>query len=257
MLEYDKDEGSALISGGQPNINTGKGYKNGDGVNGSGLWIFTRRRERDEVVINYMRRKAEVQGFDLSVLNVVDQTDCGKNRRLVTSTSPPPTTSQTATSPPTPRPTPSCDAELTNLSDCLNDGIEDGTCLPVVRDTGGCLIAGTYAACGNSTLHVYSWPGGGTNICRIQCSNFNNGDFGFLCSGPAGGAATPSPAAATCDAEVSHLGDCIIEGIADGSCAPVLVSAVVLACTRTLLITLRKILLVASRSSPLQTEQFS
>ncbi|GMH93959.1 hypothetical protein TL16_g12768 [Triparma laevis f. inornata] len=140
VLEYDEDEGSALISGGQPNINTGKGCKNGDGVNGSGLWIFTRRRERDDDVINDMRRKAEVQGFDLSVLNVVDQTDCGKNRRLVTSTSPPPTTSPTATSPPTPRPTPSCDAELTNLSDCLNDGIEDGTCIPVVRDTGGCLI---------------------------------------------------------------------------------------------------------------------
>jgi len=78
VLEYDEATGSALVSGGQPSIDTGDGCKNGDGVNGSGLWIFTRQQERDEDVVNMMRQKAKDQGFDLSVLNLVDQTNCAK-----------------------------------------------------------------------------------------------------------------------------------------------------------------------------------
>ncbi|GMH61746.1 hypothetical protein TL16_g03325 [Triparma laevis f. inornata] len=76
VLEYDEATGSALVSGGQPTIDTGNGCKNGDGVNGSGLWIFTRQQKRDEDVVGAMRAKAEAQGFDLSVLNLVDQSNC-------------------------------------------------------------------------------------------------------------------------------------------------------------------------------------
>merc|ERR1712079_208130 len=42
VLAHNEEEGYALISGGQPTIKTDIGCKTGDGVNGSGLWIFTR-----------------------------------------------------------------------------------------------------------------------------------------------------------------------------------------------------------------------
>merc|ERR1711963_169321 len=42
VLDYNEQEGYALISGGQPTIETDQGCKTGDGTNDSGLWIFTR-----------------------------------------------------------------------------------------------------------------------------------------------------------------------------------------------------------------------
>ncbi|GMI07320.1 hypothetical protein TrLO_g7522 [Triparma laevis f. longispina] len=134
---------------------------------------------------------------------------------------PAPTATSPPTSPPTPRPTPSCDAELTNLSDCLNDGIADGTCLPAVTDLGGCLIAGTYAACDNVTPNNSHWNPA-SKTCFIQCPNFNNGGYGILCSSPAS-APTLSPAAeVACSSETDLLGNCIIGsgGVEYGSCAP-------------------------------------
>ena len=76
VLEYDEAMGYALISGGQPDIDTGNGCKCGDGVNDSGLWIFTRKQERDDDLVDMIRGMAEAQGFDISVLNKVDQTNC-------------------------------------------------------------------------------------------------------------------------------------------------------------------------------------
>lgn len=66
----------ALVSGGQPTHESGGGCSTGTGVNGSGLWIFTRSSKRDESVMDAVRAKAEAQGFDLSVLNDVAQEGC-------------------------------------------------------------------------------------------------------------------------------------------------------------------------------------
>eukprot|EP00954_Amorphochlora_amoebiformis_P006295 493098-Amorphochlora_amoeboformis.AAC.1 len=77
VLEYNEEEGYALISGGQPSLPTKEGLcKNGNGVNNSGLWIFTRQQARDDALVNKVRGLAKAQGFDLDVLNDVDQTGC-------------------------------------------------------------------------------------------------------------------------------------------------------------------------------------
>ena len=78
-MAYDEDEGYALVSGGQPTEHApdgGEGCSTGTGTNGAGLWIFSRRRERDEQLVQKVRNIAREQGFDLSVLNDVDQTNC-------------------------------------------------------------------------------------------------------------------------------------------------------------------------------------
>ncbi|CAE7270952.1 unnamed protein product [Symbiodinium necroappetens] len=49
----------------------------GSGTNGSGLWIFTRDQKRDEALVQKVRAIAAQKGFDLSVLNDVDQSACG------------------------------------------------------------------------------------------------------------------------------------------------------------------------------------
>jgi lipocalin len=78
IVAYDEGEGYALISGGQPSIPTENGLcKSGDGVNNSGLWIFSRSQERNETLISKVRSIAEEAGFDTSVLNDVDHTACG------------------------------------------------------------------------------------------------------------------------------------------------------------------------------------
>jgi len=66
----------ALVSGGQPTNESKDGCSTGTGVNGSGLWIFTRSAERDENLISMIRNVAKQQGFDLTVLNDVDQVGC-------------------------------------------------------------------------------------------------------------------------------------------------------------------------------------
>eukprot|EP00586_Coscinodiscus_wailesii_P006133 CAMPEP_0172477254 /NCGR_PEP_ID=MMETSP1066-20121228/206_1 /TAXON_ID=671091 /ORGANISM="Coscinodiscus wailesii, Strain CCMP2513" /LENGTH=217 /DNA_ID=CAMNT_0013235555 /DNA_START=33 /DNA_END=686 /DNA_ORIENTATION=+ len=76
VIAYDESKGYALVSGGQPTIDTGNGCVSGDGVNNSGLWVFLRSRERDEAAIAEVRDIASAQGFDLSILNDVNQTNC-------------------------------------------------------------------------------------------------------------------------------------------------------------------------------------
>lgn len=76
VLAHNEEEGYALISGGQPTIKTDNGCKTGDGVNGSGLWIFTRAALPAEGLVAKVRDIAKSQGFDLSVLNDVKHEGC-------------------------------------------------------------------------------------------------------------------------------------------------------------------------------------
>mmetsp|Transcript_500 Transcript_500/g.557 ORF Transcript_500/g.557 Transcript_500/m.557 type:complete len:252 (-) Transcript_500:278-1033(-) len=76
VIAYDSTKGYALISGGQPTIKTAHGCKSGSGVNDSGLWIFTTAQERDEAVVQEVKSLAAAQGFDVTILNDVDQTKC-------------------------------------------------------------------------------------------------------------------------------------------------------------------------------------
>ena len=76
IVAYDEDEGYALISGGQPKNEVEGGCRTGTGTNNSGLWIFSRSAVRDEALIANVRNIASDAGFDLSVLNDVDQTNC-------------------------------------------------------------------------------------------------------------------------------------------------------------------------------------
>ena len=76
VLAYNEEEGYALISGGPPKIATESACRTGRGINDSGLWIFTRQQQRDEALVQKVRGIASDLGFDLSVLNDVDQTDC-------------------------------------------------------------------------------------------------------------------------------------------------------------------------------------
>merc|ERR1711957_388492 len=76
VIDYSESDGYALVSGGPPTHAAPGGCQTGKGVNGSGLWIFTRKQERDGALINQVRDIAAKKGFDLSVLNDVDQTSC-------------------------------------------------------------------------------------------------------------------------------------------------------------------------------------
>jgi len=79
ILSYNEAEGYALISGGQPTIKTKEGCRTGSGTNGAGLWIFTRKQQRDEALVQKVRGLAQAMGFDLTVLNNVDQTHCSSS----------------------------------------------------------------------------------------------------------------------------------------------------------------------------------
>jgi len=73
---FDKEAGWALVSGGAPSKEGTDGCQTGTGVNGSGLWIFTRKQERDEGLVQKIRAVAVKKGFDVSVLKDTDQTNC-------------------------------------------------------------------------------------------------------------------------------------------------------------------------------------
>lgn len=84
VVAYDEAEGYALVSGGQPKIlGENGGCKTGRGVNNSGLWIFSRSRQRDEALINKVRALAVNAGFDTSVLKDVDQRNCGQAKNVL------------------------------------------------------------------------------------------------------------------------------------------------------------------------------
>jgi len=73
VVDYDESAGYALISGGAPTHETAGGCSTGTGTNNAGLWIFTRQQTRNETLVTKVRGIAEAKGFDLSVLNVVQQ----------------------------------------------------------------------------------------------------------------------------------------------------------------------------------------
>lgn len=81
IIAFDEEAGSALLSGGQPLIPAdpedpaGSGCRN-DGELDSGLYILSRSPSRDEDLIDTLRTIAEDEGFDISVLNDVDHTNC-------------------------------------------------------------------------------------------------------------------------------------------------------------------------------------
>merc|ERR1711972_1251545 len=81
VIDYDENEGYALVSGGKPTI-AGQGglCRTGTGVNGAGLWIFTRQQSRNEALVQKVRQIAESKGFDLRVLNDVEQSNCPPSR---------------------------------------------------------------------------------------------------------------------------------------------------------------------------------
>jgi lipocalin len=77
VIDYDESEGYALISGGPPKLDGQNGLcRTGTGVNGAGLWIFTRQQTRNEDLVQKVRGIATTKGFDLTVLNDVNQTSC-------------------------------------------------------------------------------------------------------------------------------------------------------------------------------------
>jgi len=76
VVDYNDAEGYALISGGAPTNSAPGGCRTGTGINKSGLWIFTRKQARDDALVQKVRGIAKSKGFDVSVLNDVDQTNC-------------------------------------------------------------------------------------------------------------------------------------------------------------------------------------
>jgi len=84
VIAYDESEGYALVSGGQPTEVGENGLcSTGTGVNNSGLWIFSRSQERDEKLINAVRAIASDAGFDTSVLNDIDQSNCMEKEDVI------------------------------------------------------------------------------------------------------------------------------------------------------------------------------
>jgi len=85
VVAYSESEGYALVSGGQPTKQGQNGLcTTGTGRNGSGLWIFTRKQERDDALVTKVRGIATDKGFDVSVLNDVDQTNCSSASEYAT-----------------------------------------------------------------------------------------------------------------------------------------------------------------------------
>jgi len=77
VVAVDEDAGYALISGGAPKIAAPGGCQTGSSaVNGSGLWIFTRAQVASAALVQQVRDIATAKGFDLSVLNPIDNSDC-------------------------------------------------------------------------------------------------------------------------------------------------------------------------------------
>lgn len=82
VIAYSGAEGYSLVSGGPP-TEDGEGGKcrTGSGTNKAGLWIFTTARERDDKLLAKVRDIASAKGFDVSVLNDIDQSNCTTQRR--------------------------------------------------------------------------------------------------------------------------------------------------------------------------------
>jgi len=77
VIDYNEAEGYSLISGGAPTESGKDGLcKTGSGTNNAGLWIFTRAQKADTKLVTKVRGIAQSKGFDLSVLNEIDHSNC-------------------------------------------------------------------------------------------------------------------------------------------------------------------------------------
>jgi len=80
IVRHNEREGYAIISAGQPTVPSGKGdglCKTASiGFNNSGIWIFTRKQERDEELVQKAMKDAEGVGIDISIFKVVEQNGC-------------------------------------------------------------------------------------------------------------------------------------------------------------------------------------
>jgi lipocalin len=77
VIDYNEAEGYTLVSGGPPTLaGNGDACRTGSGTNNAGLWIFTRAQKRDEKLVTKVREIASKKGFDLSVLNDIDHSNC-------------------------------------------------------------------------------------------------------------------------------------------------------------------------------------
>ena len=82
VVSFSVQDGWALVSGGPPTVATATGCKTGTGESSSGLWVFTRARQPAQSIIDAALAAATRKGFDLSVLDRIDQSKCEKLRRL-------------------------------------------------------------------------------------------------------------------------------------------------------------------------------
>ena len=76
VVAFSVADGRALVSGGPPKQKTRGGCKTGSGINGSGLWILSRKCQAPYSHVRAARAAAEAKGVDLSVLKDVDQSNC-------------------------------------------------------------------------------------------------------------------------------------------------------------------------------------
>jgi len=73
VLAYNEGEGYALVSGGEPKKYGSGGCRTGSDNNGSGIWIFTRQKHRNQALVDNVRGIAASMGCEVSVLNDVVQ----------------------------------------------------------------------------------------------------------------------------------------------------------------------------------------
>jgi len=79
VLNYDEEQGYALMSGGNPTVPTPYGCRP-SGTKDDGLWILTSQPQRNETLIEHVRELAKKQGFDTTVLKPVKgNSACPKN----------------------------------------------------------------------------------------------------------------------------------------------------------------------------------
>merc|ERR1712048_1324252 len=76
IIDYSEEEGYAIITGGEPTIESNGACSTGTGVNDAGFWIFTRQQQRDDALVEKAKQIAASKGLDLSVLNKVDNSVC-------------------------------------------------------------------------------------------------------------------------------------------------------------------------------------
>jgi lipocalin len=128
VLDYNEAEGYALISGGPPKLTGEDGLcRCGSGTNDAGLWIFTRQRARNETLVSKVRQIAQAKGFDLSVLNDVDQSNCTE-----------------------PAPVPSMNLTSADIRQCV---VEGGEAISDAMDAAVYIWAAT-KRCGKSQLEI-------------------------------------------------------------------------------------------------------